>query len=137
LRHAQSARLLTQILAIGDPLEDERLNNIDYGTFKGRPVKETPQMADSPNVAYEGGECWNDVAAKWGKFCREELVKHNRGIVLLAGQSATAVRMLRHICDHIPLKETLSEEVPNIPFFSNEIDFSTKNLVWRYTWATD
>jgi hypothetical protein len=137
LRHAQSARLLTETLAISDPFEDERLNNIDYGIFKGRPVTETPPMTDTPHIPYEGGESWNDVASKWGEFCREELSKHNRGIVLLAGQSATAVRMLRHFCDHVPLSQALSEEVPNIPFFSPGIDFSTRNLVWRYTWTAD
>ena len=135
LRHAQSAQLLTEMLAIGDPLEDERLNNIDYGVFKGRPVKETPWMTDTPHIAYEGGESWNDVTLKWAEFCRKELSKYNRGIVLLAGQSATAVRMLRHFCDHVPLSQALSEEVPNIPFFSPGIDFSTRNLVWRYNWT--
>lgn len=133
IRHASSARLLTSALSIADPREDARLNNIDYGVFKGRPLADTPALADL-DQAYEGGESWSAVLERWQSFCSEVLARHDGEIVLLAGQSATAPRMLRHICNGLPLADAVSRPVPNIPFFTSRVDFPTENLVWHYSW---
>lgn len=137
LRHARSAKLLTEALGIDDPIADARLNNIDYGVYKGRPLGLTPLRATKPDLPYEGGEAWSDVAARWREFCAEILPRHKDGLVLLAGQSGTAARMLRHICEDVPLSDVLAQELPNLPFFSSDGDFSTNGLVWRYRWTVD
>ncbi len=136
LRHAESARLLAQSLDIADPIEDERLNNIDYGVYKGRQLSDTPSPCDLDSP-FEGGESWNQVAVRWRSFCTEVLPKHEGKLVLLAGQSATAPRMLRHICNGISLGESINQAVPNIPFFSSTHEFPTSNIAWRYTWTDD
>lgn len=133
MRHASSARLLASALSIAEPHEDARLNNIDYGVFKGRPLADTPVLAGL-DQAYDGGESWTAVFNRWRSFCTEVLTRHDGEIVLLAGQSATAPRMLRHICNGIPLAEAVSRPVPNIPFFTSWTGFPTENLVWHYSW---
>lgn len=137
LRNLQSAQLLTEVLGIAAPHADRRLNTIDYGVYKGRPVLETPSRAGARHVPYEGGESWDDVVERWRDFCKAVLRQHEDKIVLLAGQSATAVRMLRHFCEHVPLERALDDPVPNIPFFSSRVDFPTTNLVWHYSWNED
>lgn len=133
LRHASSARLLTDALAIAEPVEDARLNNIDYGKFKGLPVSDTPSPVNIES-RYEGGEAWIQVAERWRSFCVEVLPRHEGKLVLLAGQSAAAPRMLRHLCMRVPLEEAVRQPVPAIPFFSQHHEFPTNNLIWHYTW---
>jgi broad specificity phosphatase PhoE len=133
IRHATSARLLAEALGLAQPIDDPRLNNIDYGRYKGRPLSDTPRLADL-DERYDGGESWNDVASRWRAFCAEVLTGHPGQLVLLAGQSATAPRMLRHLCNGVPLREAVDQPVPTIPFFSTKLDFPTENLVWRYSW---
>ena len=135
LRHAHSAKLLTRLLEINDPIEDARLNNIDYGVHKGHALEHTPSRAAMPDLPYEGGESWYQVAARWREFCAERLPKHDAGVVLLAGQSGTAPRMLRHICDGISLVDAVTHAVPHVPFFSATGDIPNDGLVWRYIWA--
>jgi broad specificity phosphatase PhoE len=134
LRHAGSARLLTEALGIAEPVEDARLNNVDYGVHKGQPLAETPSGVAALVHPFEGGEAWSHVAERWRSFCSEVLPRHEGKLVLLAGQSAAAPRMLRHICNRIPLEYAISQPVPNIPFFSSRTDFPKENLVWRYSW---
>ena len=136
LRHAESARLLAKALDIADPIEDGRLNNIDYGVYKGRQLSDTPSSGDLDSP-FEGGESWSQVAERWRSFCTDVLPQHEGKLVLLAGQSATAPRMLRHICKGISLDEAVSQAVPNIPFFSSTLEFPTDNLVWHYTWTNE
>ncbi len=122
------------MLGIDDPIPDVRLNNIDYGVHKGRPLGGTPSLAATPEVAYEGGESWTQVAARWQEFCDETLCRYDDDVVLLAGQSGAAARMLIHICDKVPLREALARELPDMPFFSSAGEVPTSTVVWRYRW---
>ncbi len=137
IRHARSAMLLTELLGIEGPVADARLNNIDYGVHKGHPLELTPSRAATPSIPYEGGEAWSDVATRWRQFCAETLPRHEGELVLLAGQSGTAARMLRHICEGVPLQDVLKSQIPSIPFFSSHWDFPTDGLLWQYSWIAD
>lgn len=135
VRHHQTAKLITEAFGIDAPVPDARINNIDYGVFKGRPLEETPHPTEALEFPYDGGESWQSVAERWNAFFRTTVRNFPNSVILLAGQSANAVRMLKHICLHQTLEEVLTSPVPHLQFFSvgAEVqDFSS--VIWKYRW---
>lgn len=133
LRHLSSARLVAELLGITAPVPDARLNNVDYGTFKGKPLAETPKKAAFAETPYPGGTSWVQVAERWHDFFLERMRRHDGETVLLAGQSGAAPVMLAHICDGVPLAEALADDRLDVPFLDAE-PASFFRSVWTYRW---
>ncbi|MEU7458301.1 histidine phosphatase family protein [Streptosporangium roseum] len=132
-RHVSSALVVTELLGIPAPISDARLNNVDYGAFKGRPLAETPKRADFVETPYPGGTSWAQVAEQWHDFFLDRIRRHDGETVLLAGQSGAAPVMLAHICDGISLAEALADDLLNVPFLDAGHPAVFRS-VWTYRW---
>lgn len=135
LRHHTTARLLTDALGIAKPIVDERINNIDYGKFKGKAIQSTPQPHTALQSPFEGGESWDSMAQRWRNFFECELKQFPGSSVLLAGQSPNAIRMLMHICHDLPLKEAVARPLQPVQFFKPEREKQDlRGCVWQFSW---
>lgn len=133
LRHRSTASLVCNVLGIGPPVADRRLNGIDYGDYCGLPATSTPSPSLHLSRPYPRGESWNQVAKRWRSFFCSELRNHDGKAVILAGQSGTAQRMLRHICDGIELEVAVSSTVDHFPFFERS-EAVVSSRAWLYRW---
>ncbi|MEV4250050.1 histidine phosphatase family protein [Streptosporangium canum] len=132
-RHVSSARVLTGLLGLPAPIVDARLNNVDYGAFKGRPLAETPRRADFVETPYPGGTSWSQIARQWHGFFSDRIRRHDGETVLLAGQSGAAPVMLAHICNGVSLAEALADDRLNVPFLDAGCPAVFRS-VWVYQW---
>lgn len=130
-RHMHSAQMISALLDAPAPIIDARLNNIDYGMFKGLPLAATPSGSAYVTQPYSGGTSWSYVLGCWRSFSTEVLQRHAADVVLLAGQSGAAARMLEVLCAHRPLSDVLDDPCLDVPFLG---EGGQPRAVWEYTW---
>ncbi|MGV9778069.1 histidine phosphatase family protein [Streptosporangium sp. NPDC003464] len=133
LRHLTSARVVSDLFGIPAPVPDPRINNVDYGIHKGRPLEETPRRSAAVDGPYEGGTSWTHVAGQWRSFFEDRLRRHDGQAVLLAGQSGACPVMMAHICDDVPLAAALSDPRLDIPLLDARGPAPSVS-VWTYRW---
>jgi broad specificity phosphatase PhoE len=119
-RHLWTAIHFTQVLDLPPPIPDSRINNVDYGIYKGRPTVETPRACEHIETPYEGGTSWMQVATEWQSFMEDVVPRYRGRAILLAGQSGAGPKMLAHFCDGTPLHEVLAHK--------------QRKRVWQYRW---
>jgi broad specificity phosphatase PhoE len=117
-RHIESAHLICEMFKLPPPVADTRLNNVDYGKFKGQPSSVMKPRHEYVEIPYPGGDSWSDCLAHWRFFFEEVLPPYNGQPVLLAGQSGAAIRMCAHLCDGMRLSDAVDLEVtdPKVPW---------------------
>lgn len=117
-RHIESAKLICEMLKLPPPIPDARLNNVDYGTFKGQPSSVMKPRHEYIEIPYPGGDSWSQCVAHWRSFFEEVLPRYNGEPVLLAGQSGAAIRMCAHLCDGMKLSEAVDLGLtdPKVPW---------------------
>jgi len=117
-RHIESAKLICELFKLPAPIPDARLDNVDYGNFKGQPSSNMRPRHEYIEIPYPGGDSWLDCLAHWRSFFEEVLPPYNGQPVLLAGQSGAAIRMCAHLCDGVRLSEAVDLELedPNVPW---------------------
>jgi broad specificity phosphatase PhoE len=106
--HLSTAVLFAETVGLPAPIPDSRINNVDYGIYKGRPVAETPPASAHIDLPYEGGTSWAYVAAQWRSFMEDVVPRYRGRAILLAGQSGAGYMMLTHFCERIPLEEAVT-----------------------------
>ena len=117
-RHIESAELICELFKLPAPIPDARLDNVDYGNFKGQPSSHMRPRHEYIEIPYPGGDSWLDCLAHWRSFFEEVLPRHNGQPVLLAGQSGAAFRMCAHLCDGMKLSDAVDLELtdPAVPW---------------------
>lgn len=95
VRHHDTAKLMTASLGIEKPIADYRLNNIDYGEYKGKALKCTPPAHEALIKPYLGGESWLDMASRWREFFSEKMEHHSGCCILLAQYARRGVKTAR------------------------------------------
>lgn len=131
LRHRESAETLCTALGLPALTVDSRLDNVDYGVYKGQPLLTTPRAIDHFHDPYPGGTSWSDVLARWTAFTKTILCNHSGELVLLAGQSGAAARMLEILCDHRDPLDVLADEGLDVPFLNQGL---ADRVTWTYSW---
>jgi broad specificity phosphatase PhoE len=117
-RHLHTAVVFAESVGLPMPIPDSRINNIDYGIYKGKPAAETPMGPEFIDTPYEGGTSWAYVAAQWRSFLEDVARRHSGRAILLAGQSSVGPKMLAHLCEGVPLLEVMTR--------------SPRRSVWHY-----
>lgn len=117
-RHIESARLICEFLKLPEPTPDPRLNNVNYGNFKGQPASNMRSRHEYLEIPYPGGDSWLDCLSHWRSFFDEVLPRYSGQPVLLVGQTGAAVRMCAHLCDGMKLSDAVDLEFtdPKVPW---------------------
>jgi broad specificity phosphatase PhoE len=117
-RHVESTQLICEMFKLPAPIPDARLDAVDYGSFKGKPLSSLGPPHDYVEMRYPGGESWLDCANRWRSFFEEVLPRHNGQPVLLGGQTRAAIRMCAHLCDGMRLSDAVDLELtdPKVPW---------------------
>jgi broad specificity phosphatase PhoE len=117
-RHIESAKLICELFKLPAPIPDGRLNNVNYGNFKGQPASNMKPRHEYVEIQYPGGESWLDCLGRWRSFFEEVLPKYNGQPVLLAGQAGAAMRMCAHLCEGMRLGDAVDLEItdPKVPW---------------------
>ena len=117
-RHVESAMLICEFFKLPAPISDARLDAVDYGTFKGKPMSSMQPPHEYVEIAYPDGESWLECLARWRSFFEERLPRYDGQPILLAGQTRAAIRMCAHLCDGLKLSDAVDLEVtdPKVPW---------------------
>jgi broad specificity phosphatase PhoE len=117
-RHIESANLICELLKLPTPIPDARLNNVDYGEFKGQPSLIMKPRHEYVEIQYPGGDSWRDCLDRWRSFFEEILPPYEGQPVMLLGQTGAAIRMCAHLCEGMNLSEAVDLEFtdPNVPW---------------------
>lgn len=117
-RHIESAKLICELFELPTPIPDQRLDAIDYGSFKGQPASVMKPPHDYVETPYPGGESWLQCLDRWRSFFEEALQNYNGQPVLLAGQTRAGIRMCAHLCDGMKLSEAVDLAItdPKVPW---------------------
>jgi broad specificity phosphatase PhoE len=110
-RHIESAALICELLNLPRPVPDPRLNAIDYGKFKGKPLAEMGAPHEYVDKPYPGGESWLQCRSRWESFFQDALQTHDGRPVLLAGQTRAGIRMCAHLCEGMNLGDAVDLDV--------------------------
>lgn len=129
-RHVDSARAFCAALQLPEPVVDPRLDNVDYGHHKGRPVHDTPAATQHIDRPYAGGTSWSHVLQNWAHFAQSALRAHPGSTVLLVGQSGAAARMLEILCRGRSAPDVLADPQLDVPFLN--AGFVPQE--WTYRW---
>jgi broad specificity phosphatase PhoE len=119
-RHIESAKLICELLKLPAPIPDARLNNVNYGQFKGEPSSIMKPRHEYVEIQYPGGDSWLDCLGRWRSFFEEVLPLYTGQPVLLAGQTGAAIRMCAHLCEGMKLSDAV------------DLEFSDTNVPWVY-----
>jgi broad specificity phosphatase PhoE len=119
-RHIESAKLICDLLKLPAPIPDARLNNVNYGQFKGQPSSIMKPRHEYVEIEYPGGDSWLDCLGRWRSFFEEVLPLYNNQPVLLAGQTGAAIRMCAHLCEGMKLSDAV------------DLEFTDTNVPWVY-----
>ncbi|HXK29563.1 MAG TPA: histidine phosphatase family protein [Candidatus Binatia bacterium] len=119
-RHIESAKLICEMLRLPPPIPDARLNNVDYGNFKGQPSSNMRPRHEYLEIRYPGGDSWLDCLGRWRSFFEEVLPRYNGQPVLLAGQAGAAIRMCAHLCEGMRLSDAV------------DLELTDRNVPWVY-----
>jgi len=119
-RHLCSAILFTEAVGLPPPIPDSRINNVDYGIYKGRPLDETPPASAHIDIPYEGGTSWTFVATQWRAFMEDVVPRYRGRAILLASQSGAGPKMLAHFCNGVPLYDAVA--------------LKQRWHIWHYRW---
>ena len=110
-RHIESATLICEFFKLPAPILDGRLDAVDYGDLKGRPMSSMKPPHTYVETPYPGGESWLQCVARWRSFFEEVLPNYDGQPVLLAGQTRAAIRMCAHLCDGMKIDDAVDLEV--------------------------
>lgn len=117
-RHIESATLICDFFRLPGPISDTRLDAVDYGELKGKPMAQMKPPHTYLEIAYPGGESWLQCLQRWRSFFEEVLPNFDGQPVLLSGQTRAGIRMCAHLCDRMKFSEAVDLEVndPSVPW---------------------
>jgi len=108
-RARETLRRLREAMGWNGPVSvDNRLMEIDFGSYTGRPVDEILPFIQThkerPELRYPGGESGNDLKQRVMGFLAEMGKRHNGGQVLIMAHFGPIETALRHY-QNIPVSE--------------------------------